>query len=143
MPVDLQGLLVAVRFQPLGVNAPLSLSSGFPTHTLSLLHTSPFPPFLWLVLGSLGFSRGIPISRLPSRLALGVLGGFPVAPKRAARSISPGAGDAPSSPDHGPCSFSALLSIIFQESMAFPLAQGSVLLRLRFVFLSGAWVQVG
>lgn len=45
MPVDLQALLVAVRFQPLGVNAPLASPLGPPPNT----HT-PFPyctpPFL-------------------------------------------------------------------------------------------------
>lgn len=71
----------------------------------------------------------------------GVLGGFPVAPKRAARSISPGAGSVSSSLDGGPCSFSVLLSTIFQEITTSPLlsAQGSVLQRLCSAFLSGAW----
>lgn len=48
--------------------------------------------------------------------------GFPVAPKRAARSISHDTRKAPSSLDGGPCSLSSCLSAIFQESVTSPRA---------------------
>lgn len=129
---------VAVRLQPSGVNAPWSLSSGSPTHPFPV-HTST--PFLACsrqqrnTYGQASFQVG----------SGGVLGGFPVAPKRAARSISPGAGRVPSSLDGGPCSFSVLLSTISQESTTSPLlsVQGSVLQRLCSAFLKWGLVQVG
>lgn len=118
----LWGVLLTVPPQPSGADAPLRLSAWSLDSSPDVLLLPP--PLFQLVLGSPGLSRGMSYGQASFQVALGVaLGGFPVAPKRAAGSIFQDTANAPSSLDGGPCSaFPTLPSTVFQKSLTSPLA---------------------